>query len=88
MTAWDIAFRFWTLPAGLANFVENLMETGDRPLRTHTATPMWLAAHNLRGLVSFSEVSLSPHTKEAFETEEMAQQMQALAAFAENLSKI
>lgn len=52
--------------AGLANFVENLMEAGDRPPKTHTATPMWLTAYNLRGLVSFSEVSLGSHTKRSF----------------------
>lgn len=85
---WDVAFRFWTSPAGLANFVENLIEARDCPLRTHTGTPMWLVAYNLRRFVFFSEASLDPHTKEALGTEEMAQQIQALAAFAENLGKI
>lgn len=38
--------------------------------------------------MSFSEASLGPHTKEALGTEEMAQLIQALAAFTENLDKI
>lgn len=75
-------------PAGLANFVEELREAGDCPLRMNTATPMWLVAYSLRGLVAFSEASLGPHTKEALGAEGMAQHLQALGDFAENLGKI
>lgn len=49
---------------------------------------MWLVAYNLRRFVFFAEARLDPQTKEALGTEEMAQQIQALAAFAENLGKI